>query len=96
MNILLRPSLFWDTNVTLLDFQKDKSAIIERVVSRGRWSEFKAILSYYGPEVVKNTLLQARYLDKYTLAFCSHYFNTPKNEFRCYKQEQLNPELWKY
>ena len=54
------------------------------------------IIKYYGKEVVKNILLNIRYLDKVTLSFCSTIFDVPKTEFRCYKLAQSNPEYWNY
>jgi hypothetical protein len=81
----LRASLFWDTDIQTIDFQQHKASIIERIVMRGRWEAFKIMLAFYGKEVVKQVLLDARYLDKYSLAFCSTIFHTPINQFRCYK-----------
>ena len=96
MELELRPALFWDTDVANIDLQKHRASVIERITSRGRLEEFQAALKYYGKEVVRDTLLNTRYLDKVTLAFCSSIFHTPKSEFRCYKLAQLNPEHWNY
>jgi hypothetical protein len=96
MQLQLRPSLFWDINVDTIDMQKHRASVIERITSRGRLDEFRAMLRYYGKETVKNTLLNTRYLDKVTLYFCSAIFDVPVTEFRCYKLAQLNPEHWDY
>ena len=92
----LRPSLFWDTNVKTIDLQKNKKQVIERTIMRGLREEFDALIAFYGLDTIKETVLTARYLDKYTLAFCTTLFDTPKTEFRCYKLEQLNPSHWDY
>jgi hypothetical protein len=96
MELQLRPSLFWDVKVERIDLQKHRASVIERITSRGRFDEFKAMLRYYGKETVKNVLLNARYLDKVTLSFCSTIFDVPTTQFRCYKLAQLNPEHWNY
>ena len=96
MDLTLRPNLFWDVDVQTIDLQKHKTSVIERIVTRGRWTEFLEILQFYGKPTVKEVLLNARWLDKRTLAFCSAIFNTPSSEFRCYKLAQLNPEHWDY
>lgn len=96
MELHLRQSLFWDVDVNSIDLQKHRASVIERIVSRGRFSEFKAMVNYYGKDVVKTVLLNARYLDKLTLSFCSVIFEVPKEKFRCYKLAQLNPEHWNY
>ena len=92
----LRPSLFWDADVQQMDIQKHRNAIIERTLMRGTYEEFWEILTYYGRETVKEVVLNARYLDKYSLAFCSAIFDIPKTEFRCFKLAQLNPGHWDY
>jgi hypothetical protein len=96
MHIQLRPSLFWDTDIKTVDLEKHKKSVIERTLMRGTKEEFDLVLQYYGWEVVKETALSARYLDKYSLAFCSVIFDVPKTEFRCYKLAQLNPGHWDY
>lgn len=96
MDLTLRPNLFWDVDVQTIDLQKHKTSVIERIVIRGRWQEFLEILQFYGKPTVKEVMLNARWLDKRTLAFCSAIFNTPSSEFRCYKLAQLNPEHWDY
>lgn len=94
--IILRPALFWDVNPEEIDLLKNQAFIIERITNRGHWEEFKKMVSYYGREKVKEVLVNARYLDKRSLSFCSFFFDIPQSEFRCYKLAQLNPEHWNY
>lgn len=95
-NIDLQDHLFWDTDKNLIDMEKHASFIIERVVSLGTWENFRAILAYYSKERVIEVLVKLRYLDAKTLAFCSAYFKTPLNEFRCYNYMQSNQVHWRY
>ncbi len=71
MTLQLRPSLFWDTDIKNIDVQKHKAAVIERIMTRGHLDEFRAVMQFYGRDVVKEIMLNARWLDKVTLAFCS-------------------------
>jgi len=96
MSLELRPSLFWDANVQTLDLQKHKTQVIERILMRGRLEEYRDMMKFYGSDTVRDVVLNARYLDKYTMAFCSTIFDIPLNEFRCYKLAQLNPGHWDY
>lgn len=96
MELQLRPSLFWDTDIQNIDLQKHRAAVIERIMVRGRYEEYKAMIRYYGKTTVKQVMLNARHMDKRTLAFCSTIFDVPETEFRCYKLAQLNPEHWDY
>lgn len=96
MRLALRANLFWDVDVQTIDLQKHKASVIERIVTRGRWEEFKEMMQFYGKQTVKQVVLNARWLDKRTLAFCSAIFETPETEFRCYKLAQLTPGHWDY
>ena len=96
MQLELRPTLFWDVKVEEVDLWQHRASVIERISMRGRLDEFRAMVAFYGRETVKNTLLNARYLDKRTLAYCSLLFDVPITEFRCYKLAQSNPEHWHY
>jgi hypothetical protein len=92
----LRPSLFWDADVKTMDIQKHKRQIIERTLMRGRIEEVRDLFAFYGREIIGETVLSARHLDKLTLALCCALFETPITEFRCYKLAQLNPQHWDY
>lgn len=96
MNLILRPSLFWDVDITSIDLEQHKAAVIERITLRGHLDEFRSMLQFYGTETVLKVLLNTRYLDKRTLAYCSAIFDVPISEFRCYKLAQLNPTHWDY
>ena len=92
----LSGSLFWDTDPQTLELEKHAKYIIERVLTRGSWDEFKKILNHYGKKSVGSYACEIRYLDKKTLAFCVSYFNISKEKFKCYTQQQLNPTHWDY
>ncbi len=88
--------LFWDIDRTKLDLECSKPYIIERVLSHGMLADWFLIKKLYGKEVIKEVVLQLRYLDKYALHFCAAYFDEPLNHFRCYNYAQSNPGHWVY
>ena len=88
--------LFWDTDKTKIDFEKNKPYVIERVLSHGMLSDWELIKQLYGKQIIKEEVLKLRYLDKYSLNFCVAYFNEPISNFRCFKLAQLNPTHWVY
>ncbi len=92
-DLSLRPSLFWDIDVTKLDAQRHRQFIIERTLMRGMKEEFDLVLQFYGRDAVREAALAARYLDERTLAFCCAIFDIPKTELRCFKLAQLMPAL---
>lgn len=90
----LPKKLFWDTDFEKIDWNQNAPYIVLRVLQRGSWKDFKNTLEYYGKRKVKNIVTGARYLDKYTLSFCSTYFEVPTKNFRCYKLKQSSPSPW--
>ncbi|MBV7532122.1 helix-turn-helix domain-containing protein [Chitinophaga sp. sic0106] len=51
-----RPALFWDTKMEIIDWNKQKRSVIERVFDRGNFTEKKEILNFYGHDAVKEIL----------------------------------------
>lgn len=92
----LSPHLFWDVSILTLDLDEHAHYIIDRVMSLGTMEDFKIIKSYYGIEIIKRVVKQARYLDNKVLHFCSVYFNIPLTDFRCYTLKQLTTSHWQY
>jgi hypothetical protein len=89
-------NLFWDIDVSQLDYEKNADQIISRVFMRGTLTDIAQVLKYYGKENVKKILLKTRYLDKLTLSFAANYFDINKDNFRCYKLSQSIPQPWDF
>jgi plasmid maintenance system antidote protein VapI len=53
---ILRKSLFWDTDMNQIDWDKQYKAIIQRVVERGNELEINEIKRFYGQETFDNAL----------------------------------------
>ena len=92
----LRKQIFWDTDMSQLDYEKQANAIIVRVLERGNMDEWSEIKRYYGHEKIKEAAMKARTLSKKTLHFAASLYQIPLTEFRCYNST-LFPELhWMY
>lgn len=90
MKVFSDVHLFWDSDPDLIDLQKHKQAIIERVLERGSWQSIKELIHYYGrPEIIE-AAKKARWFSLKTMHFISGYFNIPLNELRCYTHRQSN------
>lgn len=72
--------LFWDTSPDMIDIQKHRKYIIERVLSKGFLSDFYLLINIYSNEEIISAIKSSRSLDKKTVNFCSNYFNVPLNE----------------
>jgi len=86
--------LFWDVNQETLDVKKHAQFIIERVLQRGTYNDWRYIQTIYTKRKIKSACLKARYIDKYSLSYCSCIFKTPLEKFRCYTEIQSNPNYW--
>lgn len=88
--------LFWDVNISAIDWEKNARWIIARVLSRGDLPDFYELVRFYGLNRIKAEMLQVRFLDKKTLSFVATLFDIPKEQFRCFKLSQSNPILSPY
>ena len=59
----LRRILFWDTDITKIDWQKQYKAVIKRVFERGEKSEKQEIIDFYGDEKVASVIGHAATAD---------------------------------
>lgn len=58
----LRPVLFWDTKISMIDWERQKKNIIKRVFERGNEMEKNEIIRFYGSETV-NLILNKLHLN---------------------------------
>lgn len=88
--------IFWDVDYEQIDFDAKANWVIERVFERGDVPDIRNCRRYYGDEKVKQALLNAKFLMLHTLYLASAIVEKPIEEFRCYKNRQLNPTLFPY
>jgi hypothetical protein len=88
--------IFWDTDPEKLDNDRNANAIIERVFSRGDVEDIRYCRRYYGDNSCRTALIDAKDIVYDRLRLISVLFNIPIEDFRCYKNRQLNPELFPY
>jgi len=80
---LLHSPLFWDTNASHIDTDRNARFIIERVISRGTLNDWKTLLAFYGNDKVRKEVLSIRFLDPKTLCYLSVFFDIEESNFRC-------------
>jgi hypothetical protein len=88
--------IFWDVNFENLDYDKKYKFVIERVFERGDVPDIRNCRRYYGDDLIREVLLNAKFLSKTTLYLASAVVDRPIEDFRCYKLRQSNPELYPY
>jgi hypothetical protein len=87
-----RKSLFWDAKLEEMSLEVDASLIIQRVLERGNTEEWQKMKAIYGLEKIRLEALNARYLTRETLCFCSVYFSEPEENFRSWQTQMQHPE----
>lgn len=90
----LSKNLFWDIDESSLDYEKNFSFILARVLDYGTLEDWRQITKFYSKQKIKDVALNIRSLFPKSLTFISFYTETPKEEFRCYKFKQSNQTLW--
>lgn len=64
---ILRKSLFWDTDISKIDWDKQHKAVIKRIFERGNEEEKNEIRRFYGSKKVE-TVLQSATRKPYTVS----------------------------
>ena len=68
-------NLFWDCDIADIDLQTNKRYVIERVLTRGRRSDFEILIDLYSRDEIITSVKKSKELDPKTAHFCSWYFN---------------------
>ena len=63
---LIRKSLFWDTDIAMIDWAKHYKAVIRRIFERGNEIEKQELLHFYGEEKI-NIALSTSTVKPYTI-----------------------------
>jgi hypothetical protein len=92
--IPIRNEILWDIDPRTLDPDKNKGILIERVLSYGNLEELKFLFSYYGIDIIKQTVKNTGYLDPKTMEFVISYLNINKEEMKCYLKKQSAIQHW--
>ena len=90
-NLNLHTPIFWDTNFSKLDKERDASFIIVRVFERGLLDDLIEIFLKYDATRIKQALLAAPYLTERTLHFAKAYYDLNLTDFKCYEKKQFYP-----
>jgi hypothetical protein len=84
----LRPSLFWEYDLSRFDWDKMRVLVVQRVVERGRDEDFYAILNLYGLEGVKESIKQISVLTPRDIVFVCTVFDLQEADLKCCTQKR--------
>lgn len=81
--------IFWDIDLTKLDFLKNDNFIIQRVIERGDVPDIRNWKRFYTPERITEVLTTTKYLPLRKIYLASAITDKPLSDFRCYRERQL-------
>jgi hypothetical protein len=76
--------IFWDRNISRLDFQRDATFIIQRVFEMGKLSDLTELTAFYGTSRVVAALTSAISLRENAFNLAIVIFKLSKEQFQCY------------
>jgi len=82
--------IFWDVDSEKMDFDKKSHWVIARVFERGDVDDIRHSRRYYGDELIRQVLLNVKFLPEHRLHLASAVINEPPENFRCYTSKPLN------
>lgn len=88
--------IFWDVDFENIDYDKRFKFVIERVFDRGDVDDIRQCRRYYGDELVKEVLMNAKFISERRMSLVAAIIDVPVNELKCYKLRQSNPTLYPY
>ena len=78
------PHVFWDRDITKIDFQRDATFVIRRVFEVGKLQDVVESTAYYGTSRVIDALTSAVSLRVNAVNLAAAIFQIPKTMFKCY------------
>jgi hypothetical protein len=85
-----RKGLFWDK--ALLDPEKDKFVIVERILEFGTEEDSHTVISYYGNSFVRHVVLSSRNLSPKTVNYFARILDISREATRCFSDASLR--IW--
>ena len=85
------PWLFWDSDVSKIDFHRDRNKIIRRAFDLGLIEDVVEALWYYKKEELVAALTTASYLPQNAILLASALFHLKPEDFKCHTSKQLHP-----
>ena len=84
----LTKGLFWNSDINILDYVRDKKYIIERIIDAGLENDEIIMWKLYSYEDIKNIVLNMENLHKDVVTYMSFVLKIKETDFKCYNKKQ--------
>jgi hypothetical protein len=88
---MLRP-LFWDADWASVDFSRNRTAVIERILNLGDQEQLAWLKEHVTCDEIRLVVLSSRRLSKKTARCWQNYFGLREEEMRCFGMFSTNPD----
>jgi hypothetical protein len=85
-DIRILSEIIWDAEVTNLDLERDKFAIIERALMYGREEHIRWVHKHYSLEDIASVVRLSSNLDARTANYWSIRLHIPREEVKCFSK----------
>jgi hypothetical protein len=89
----LTPSIFWDTNIDVLNFKYHDDLIIERIVTFGNKDDEKILFQLYNLYKIKKRIKKLYIYNDSRIEYFSNILNIKKENFKCYGKTPFHVNL---
>lgn len=87
--------LFWEYRFDDINWVKEADSIIDRVIERGKETEWDELIRFYGRKKVFHSLKsKITHLPDEVIADVCRHFNLQPQELLCYIRKQSTPQRW--
>lgn len=90
----INPRIFWDMDLSTLDYENNAPLIIQRVLEFGELNDWFAIKRHYGLNRIVTISQGFRTLEPEAVSWLCCLSNAKEEDFRCYRIAQSNPTPW--
>jgi hypothetical protein len=82
--------LLWDYDLSNVDWNFMRVAVVQRVIERGWMNDFYAAINLYGGlDNFRNIIKEIPELSEKNISFVCNVFDLKKEELKCYTRKQL-------
>lgn len=75
--------LFWDVDINMVDWQKNKKQIIRRILNLGNEKAYRWMFKVYSPEDIKEAVRNDKNLNPRAGVMIANYYGIKKEEVAC-------------
>jgi hypothetical protein len=89
----LTPSIFWDTNIDILNYKYHDDLIIERIVTFGNKNDEEILFQLYNLYKIRNCIKKLYIYNDSKIEYFSNILNIKKENFKCYGKTPFHVNL---